>query len=234
MTDGYSPVYGFLKNPTLVDFPGRLAVVFFISGCNFRCGYCHNRELITPRKERISWQKLEEACYRFQQQWVDAAVITGGEPTLAPDLPDLLRFLKSQGWAVKLDTNGSRPDVLEGVIPMVDYVAMDVKCGLDAYQQLTSFNNVERIVRSVSLIKELASDYEFRTTVIESFHDDIQMKEVASLVQGARRFVLKPFLPHEDLPDPAYNSVARTSAERLHNLKEKFSHCADEVIVYGG
>lgn len=228
----YSPVYGFQKNPTLVDFPGHVAVLFFTSGCNFRCAFCHNSALIESRKG-FPWNDLREICERFKEQWVDGAVITGGEPTTEPELPELIELLKSFGWAVKLDTNGSRPDVLARVLPLVDFVAMDVKCGLDDYPKLCRFAKPEKIRASVELIKEKAAAYEFRTTIIGSYHNDDRMKNIASLVEGAQRYALQPFLPREDMPEVALRSEPRTPPERLACLHEMMRDCADEVVVLG-
>ncbi len=217
----------------MVDYPGHLAAVFLISGCNFRCGFCHNPELANAKAPTLEWAQVHDTCRRFQEQWVDGAVISGGEPTLAAGLVDLIQTLKSYHWAVKLDTNGSRPDVLKTVLPLVDYVAMDVKCGVDAYPQLTGFSEAERIERSVELIKRHACDYEFRTTVLPAFHDDCQMEAIGSLVEGAKRYVLQSFRPREDLPEEIWRAAPRTTTDRLHTIQEKLKSCAEHVVVSG-
>ena len=114
----------------MVDYPKHFAAVFFTSGCDFTCGFCHNATLIGKKQAGLSRDKLEEAAARFKKNWVNGVVITGGEPTGADDLLDLIHFFKDRfGFSVKLDTNGSNPHRLAECLPFVDYVAMDVKCG---------------------------------------------------------------------------------------------------------
>ena len=232
--DEPSPVYAYLQNPSMVDFAGRLAAVFFTTGCNFKCGFCHNAALMGTPRPGMSWRKLRKGCQRFASDWVDGAVITGGEPTLSPDLPDLIRFFKKYGWSVKLDTNGSSPEQLATCLPLVDYVAMDIKAGFSGYPALTGFDDVDLLRESIDLIKETAPDYEFRTTIIESFHDDDQMIEIAGMVAGARRYIVQPFVPSEELPVTAYREGTRTPTGRLEDVAALVSGCAEEVSVRGG
>ena len=228
-----SPVYGFLKNPSMVDFPGHMAAVFFTSGCNFTCGFCHNAELMAVKKRGISWERLKEACTHFRRDWVSGAVITGGEPTLSHRLPELIAFFRSFGWAVKLDTNGSMPDVLEALLPLVDYVAMDIKAGPDGYKELVGYDNVERIERSIELIQANAADYEFRTTIIEGFHDEKQMEGIGYLLNHAKRYIMQPFIPQDTLPDEKMRKLPRTSDGTMQFVRGLMQGCADEVIVRG-
>jgi len=217
----------------MVDFPGHMAAVFFVSGCNFNCRFCHNPSLLRRCQAGLSWQDLEKACARLVQEWAKAAVISGGEPTLADDLPELINFFKSLSWKVKLDTNGSRPGVLAECMPLVDYIAMDVKAGPSAYQRLTGFSDMDRITESITLLKEGDTDYELRTTVIESFHDDGQLLAIADMIRGARRYVLQPFVPREDMPDPEFRVFKRTSPDRLQQARELMEGCAAEIVVRG-
>jgi len=231
--DPDSPVYAFLKNPSMVDFAGHLAAVFFTSGCNFRCGFCHNASLLRRRKKGIPWARLETVCRKFAGQWVDAAVITGGEPTLAPGLCELMRFFRKLGWAVKLDTNGSNPKVLKECLSMADYVAMDVKAGASRYPELTGFAETDSIAKSIEFIRKKAADYEFRTTVIEGLHNDSQMLEIGAMIQGARRYVLQPFVPRDGLPDAVFENMPRTAPDRLKQIEMLIADCADEVRIRG-
>ena len=228
-----SPVYALLKNPSMLDFPGRLAAVFFISGCNFRCGFCHNPGLMRSRQKGIPWDQLEATCRKLADNWVDGAVIMGGEPTVAPDLIEVIQFFRSLGWAIKLDTNGSRPDALEEYLPLVSYVAMDVKAGPSGYAGLTGFGDMSAIRRSIALLRENARDYEFRTTVLESFHTDAQMKEIGELIRGGRRYVLQPFVPRDSISDPALQGKPRTSRERLLSIRNLLAGCAEEILIRG-
>jgi pyruvate formate lyase activating enzyme len=227
-------VYAYLEKPSMVDYPKRNAAVFFTSGCNFACGFCHNAALMGRKKAGLSWENLEVACSKFKKSWVNGVVITGGEPTCTEDLAGLIRFFKERfGLAVKLDTNGSNPDILAECLPLVDYVAMDIKCGLSAYPDLVRFPDTEKIRQSIALIRAEARDYEFRTTVIESVHTDEQMDEVKDAIHGSRRYALQAFVPRGELPGPEYRDLPRTTAARLHQLKQRMAGCADEILLRG-
>jgi pyruvate formate lyase activating enzyme len=224
-TDGLSPVHACLRQVSMVDFPDRLAAVFFVSGCNFRCGFCHNAALARTLPT-MSWSALDERCRRFRVEWADGAVVSGGEPTLHPDIEQLVDTLRNLGFAVKLDTNGSRPDRLAALLPKLDYVAMDLKTSLTDYEEMTGFADTNAISRSVALIKTIARDYEFRTTVIPDLHTEATMRAMLPLLEGAKRYTLQPFLPREDLPDPAMRALPRTP----HGLLEELAAIARPVV----
>ncbi len=227
-------IYAYLEKPSMVDFPQHYAAVFFVSGCGFTCGFCHNAPLMANRQSGLSLEKLDAACSRFKKEWVNGVVITGGEPTGADDLLELIRFFKERfGFAVKLDTNGSDPVKLRTCLPWVDYVAMDIKCGLPSYPEVVGFSAVERIQESIDLIRADAKDYEFRTTVISTIHTDKQMEAVRQIVQGSKRYILQPFIPREGLPQEEFRNVPRTTAARLCQLQDYMADCADEVLVRG-
>lgn len=229
-----SPVYAYLEKPSTVDYPRRFAAVFFVSGCGFSCGFCHNASLMGRKQEGLSWERLESACIHFSRNWVNGVVITGGEPTETEELPELIRFFKTRfDFAVKLDTNGARPERLAACLPLVDYVAMDIKCGMSAYPELVGFSDTDKIRESVRLIRSRARDYEFRTTVIEPVHTDAQMQEIRTLIQGSRRYAMQAFVPRDDLPGESYRTLPRTTAARLHRLKELMSGCAEEILLRG-
>jgi pyruvate formate lyase activating enzyme len=223
--DGESPVHAVLRRVSMVDFPGRIAAVLFVSGCNFRCGFCHNSAL-AARLPSMAWADLAARCRRFRLEWADGAVISGGEPTLSSDLTKLVDLLASLGFAVKLDTNGSCPDSLRAVLPKLDYVAMDLKTCLSDYESLTGFVDTDAIARSVGMIKADARDYEFRTTVIPGRHTEDTMRAMLPLLSGAKRYTLQPFLPRDDLPDPALRGLQRTP----HGLMESLAAVARPVV----
>lgn len=229
-----SPVYAYQRRPSLVDFEGHIAAVFFTTGCNFRCSFCHNADLLAVAKDGLSWDELRGVCRAFRAQWVSGAVISGGEPTLSPDLPDLIRFLKNDcGWAVKLDTNGSRPDVLAECLPMLDYVAVDVKAGLPSYPRLTGFRSTDSVARSVRLVIRGSCPYEFRTTVVGSFHNEEEMRAIGELVSGATRHVLQPFVPRDGLPDATLSFETRTAPDHLTAMREVMESYVDTVSIRG-
>jgi pyruvate formate lyase activating enzyme len=229
-----SSIYTYLEKPSMVDYPRHFAAVFFISGCEFTCGFCHNAALMGKRQSGLSWETLEAACTKFKQEWVNGIVITGGEPTSADDLVELIRFFKERfGFAVKLDTNGSNPERLAECLPLVDYVAMDIKCGLSAYPEFVDFPDIGKIQRSIDLVRSKAKDYEFRTTVIETVHTDDQMSEICEVVKGSKRYVLQAFVPRDELTEEHYRNAPRTTAARLHELKGLMTGCADEILLRG-
>lgn len=229
----HSPVYAFLENPSMIDYPGCLCGVFFVSGCNFSCGFCHNAPLMGKKQNGLPWSRLDEVCRRFQTQWVNAVCITGGEPTLAVDLMGLVHFFRNYGFKIKLDSNGALPDVLKECLPFTDYVAMDIKTGLSGYPELVGFTGTEELIQSVNLIKSSGVDHEFRTTVIEPVHTDEQMKEIGELIQVAQRYCLQPFIPKENLPGLKFRAWKRTSPARLRHLAHLMNPYADEIIVRG-
>lgn len=219
----------------MVDYPGMLSAVMFTTGCNFSCGFCHNATLMGRRREGLAWHELDEACGTFREQWVKAVTISGGEPTLwEDDLFKLVKFFAERGFKVKIDTNGSRPDVLSLVLPLVDCVAMDIKCSLASYPDFVGFSDIARIAESVALLKAECRNHEFRTTVIESFHSDEEMLAIRDLVMGARTYSLQPFLPRDDLPGEKFRHMRRTSPERMEELRQLMTGCADTVEVRGG
>lgn len=229
-----SPVYACMRNPSLVDFPGRMAAVFFVTGCNFRCGFCHNAPLLATARAGYTWKRLDELCTAFRRQWVEAVVLTGGEPTLAPGLLDAIGFFRQRGFTVKLDSNGSRPDALAAVLDQVAFVAMDVKCSLPRYPAFVGFPNPEPVARSIQLLIAGATPYEFRTTLIEAVHDDDEMHAIGETVRGATGYAVQAFVPRDDLPDPALRVAPRTRPQALQRAAEILRPYVGRVEIRGG
>lgn len=212
-----SPVFGILQNASMVDYPGQLAAVFFLTGCNFQCGFCHNAKLMGRAESAgLPWADVERACRQFRANWVAGAVVTGGEPTLNPGVFHVVEKLREWGFSIKLDTNGSRPQVLERLLPLVDYVAMDVKFAPADYPERAGFSDIEALTESIRLIRERARDYEFRTTVIAAWHGEDQIRAIGEWVRGAKRHVLQAFVPREELPAAECRAMPETSAKVLH------------------
>lgn len=228
-----SPVYAFLENPSMIDYPGSLCGVVFTSGCNFTCGFCHNATLMGAKQAGLSWERLNKICRQFKKNWVDAICITGGEPTLARDLAELIHSFRNYGFKIKLDSNGSHPEILEQCLPLIDYIAMDIKAGLSGYPEICGFSRTEKIEESVKLIMNSDVDYEFRTTIIESFHTDEQMLEAGELIRGAKRFVLQAFVPQDHLPGKEFRTMKRTTPQRLRAIEQLMAPYAEEIIVRG-
>lgn len=183
-------IIGGLQKTSLLDFPEKIAAIVFTMGCNFRCGYCHNPELINGEA------KIEEVFefLKTRQGKLDGVVITGGEPCLQKDLPEFIKQVKELGFAVKLDTNGSFPEMLEKVLPDLDYVAMDIKAPLEKYSQIVNVDvDTSKILKSIEVLKNGGVDYEFRTTVVKSQLSLEDFEKIGQLIQGAPRYYLQRF-----------------------------------------
>ncbi len=228
-----SALFARMLQPTMVDYPGKMAALFFTRGCNFRCGYCHNPSLLTGGEKAFTWQELAVFSDQYRRQWVDAVSISGGEPTLQPQLKATLEFFRKRGFLLKVDSNGSRPEVLQNILPLVDFMAMDIKCSLEKYPLLTGWKNPQAILASINLIKSSARDYEFRTTLIEGFHDDAEIIACAKLVQGAKRLVFQPFLPHPNLPEESFREKPRTRLSFLQHAVTLAAPWVEQCSVRG-
>jgi pyruvate formate lyase activating enzyme len=197
---------GGLQRVSLIDYPGLISAVVFTQGCNFRCPFCHNPELVDP--ERFDAPLDEGNVLGFLEKRrgkLDGISITGGEPTLQPDLASFAGRLKEMGFLVKVDTNGSRPDVLADLIAggQVDFIAMDVKAPLKKYDLLTVTRSSGLLIReSIGLVMASGLPYEFRTTAVPSLLTDRDFREIGKLVEGADRFVLQRYTRSKQL-DPA-------------------------------
>ncbi len=183
-----------IQPASMIDYPGKVSCVVFLAGCNLHCPYCHNPELALghmPQPVDTLW--LQEFLRR-RKGLLDAVVITGGEPTLNPRLPGLCRQIKQAGFAVKLDTNGTCPDVIARLLDngLVDYLAMDIKTLPGAYRPDFCSRDVRRaLLQSIELLMTRAPDYEFRTTCVAPYIDAAVIEKIGSLVRGARRYFLQ-------------------------------------------
>lgn len=175
-----------LQKMTLLDYPGKVACTVFLSGCNFRCPFCHNSQLLGAGAEKIMDPEQFLGFLKGRQGLLDAVCVSGGEPTLTPGLEELLRSIKALGYSVKLDTNGSRPEVLKKLVQqgLVDHVAMDVKNSPSRYAQTVGLSQVDltAIEESLRFLLEGSVPYELRTTVVLPLHDDGSIEEMGSWV----------------------------------------------------
>jgi pyruvate formate lyase activating enzyme len=207
---------------TLIDYPNRVAALIYTPLCNFRCPFCHNSELVLPEKIRkLQLIPENDILYflREREKFLDALCITGGEPTLQEDLPRFIGRVKQLGLLVKLDTNGSRPEVLKELFDnhLLDYVAMDVKGPATRYAELAGAHvDVDMIRRSIQLIIDRAPNYEFRTTVAPTITAE-DIEDTVELVQRAKRYFLQPFVvpTDKDLVDPSWNNKIALSKNEL-------------------
>ena len=215
---------GLLKNST-IDYPGKLSCGIFLSGCNFDCPYCHNPELARGCSRRAA-EFDPDSVYRFietRKGFLDGVVISGGEPTLQADLYDLCRNIKAMGYPVKLDTNGSRPQVLERLIAegLVDYIAMDLKTDPVKYATYIQSNcNVKAILSSIQVIMNSTVAYEFRTTCVKPIVTARIIENISRLIQGAAVYALQRFHKSEMLHPEFFKEASyEYNADELKRLK---------------
>lgn len=192
-----------LNKTTLLDYPGRVAATVFTGGCNFRCPFCHNAGLVLTPSSAETYS--EEDVFSFlskRKNVLQGVCITGGEPTLQADLPEFIAKIKKLGYAVKLDTNGYKPEVLRDLLAagLLDYVAMDIKNCLSKYEFTTGVeSDVEKIKASVELLKSSGIDYEFRTTVVKEFHSREDLLQIGQWIKGCPKYYLQQFVESENI-----------------------------------
>ena len=186
---------GGIQKTSLIDFPNGLSTVLFTRGCNFKCPYCHNSELLMLDGEKLNRDELMAELAR-RAHLIDAVVFSGGECTLSDDLYDMVVAVRKMGYKVKIDTNGTNPEILEKLFSesLVDYVAMDIKAPPEKYQQVTGVPvDIGDLERSISLIKAHMDNYEFRTTVCQELLTRDEMIAIAYWIKGSKRYVLQNF-----------------------------------------
>ena len=194
---------GGIQKLSLVDYPGKVAASIFTIGCNFRCGFCHNPKLVLPEcyTETLDENDILDFL-KSRTGKLDAAVISGGEPTLHQDLPDFIKKIKDMGYLVKLDSQGSNPDMLKKLLDakLLDFIAMDIKAPLEKYSKIMSWEIDPKIIKkSIKLIKNSGLDYEFRTTVVKSQLSFEDFHAIGKAIRGAKRFALQHFKPNPEM-----------------------------------
>lgn len=201
-----------LQKTTLLDFPGKLACTVFTSGCNFRCPFCHNASLVTrpSEVENISVENFFSYLEK-RKGLLDGVCITGGEPMINKDIEDFIKSIKETGLLVKLDTNGSFPDRLEGLLDsgLVDYVAMDIKNSLSKYAHTAGVDpdfDTDCILRSINIIMNKAKEYEFRTTVVRELHDKEDILSIAQMLIGTNKYFLQKYTDSGDILCSGYSA----------------------------
>ena len=229
-----------LQKMTLLDYPGRVACTVFLGGCNFRCPFCHNSELLDGTAEPIMAQQTLLSFLEKRKGLLDGVCITGGEPTLQRDLPALLSAVKALGYAVKLDTNGYRPEILKDLVGqgLVDYVAMDVKNSPARYAETAGLPELDiaRIEESLTFLLSDSVDYELRTTVAEPLHDRQAMADIVRWLEKispdnkARRFFIQPFADRDTV---IFAGLKTPETAELTAFQEILTHCAEQVSIRG-
>ncbi len=209
-------IIGGIRKTTLIDYPGRIASMVFTRGCTFACPWCHNGTLL-DEGESISTEDFF-SFLESRKKLIDGVVVSGGEPTIHGDIEDFLARIRETGLAVKLDTNGSLPQVLERILDLslVDYVAMDVKAPLRDYGKVVGVDGYEdAIKKSISLIMERAPDYEFRTTFVPGLHNQDSAAGIGKLIEGAKAYYLQYFRPVGTILSPEYRTIRASNRDEL-------------------
>lgn len=219
---------GGLKKFSVIDYPGKTAAVIFTQGCNFRCPFCFNRELvleeyyqpIIPEDEIFSFLKKREGQ-------LEGVVVTGGEPTVHDDLPEFLRKIRRMSYLIKLDTNGSNPSMLKQIIneKLTDYVAMDIKAPLNKYDVLAGIPvDINNIKESTLTIMKSDIEHEFRTTAVKALLSPKDLKEISSFVGNDHRYMIQSFIPQENILDRNLLGKECYSDEEICSFQESLGH----------
>lgn len=222
-------IAGFQKT-SFVDYPGNICATIFTAGCNMRCPYCHNAKLVSFRQDVTFPEEDILAHLEEKKHLLDGICITGGEPTLQKDLLDFIKKVKAIGLKIKLDSNGSNPDVLRKCIPYVDFIAMDIKQLPSKYQKTAGTAILAKVIEdSINLIKSSGVDYEFRTTVVPQFTNKEDILNIAEYLKGSKKYALQQFVPSSGMFD--LNLKEKYSTKELKELGEKIKNNFDEIEV---
>jgi pyruvate formate lyase activating enzyme len=213
-----------LQRLSLIDYPGKLCATIFTAGCNFRCPYCYNENIVLdyPAMPKIPEDKIIEFLHP-RLGFLDGVCVTGGEPTIHRELPKFLGRLKSIGSLVKLDTNGSRPKALAYVMEkgLVNYIALDVKVPLGRYEETVRYRvKPEGLKETIKLIRRSGVDHEFRTTVVPGLLDGDDLEEIAMTLAGSKRYVLQQFRPGKTLC-PDFKDVKPYSEAEMRQFRDR-------------
>jgi len=225
---------GGFQKVSLIDYPGKICAIIFTQGCNFRCPYCHNPELINLSDSQNLINEEEILLFlRMRKGKLDAVVITGGEPTLQQDLIEFLRKIREMGYLIKLDTNGSYPELIEKIIKLkiVDYLTMDVKAPLEKYQEITNSKvNPDIIRKSIESIMKSGADYEFRTTLVKSQLNKEDIIEIGKLIKDSKLYVLQKFVPSKTL-NPKFLNETTYSNEEFEYFKDILGNYVTKCLI---
>ncbi len=215
-----------LQKMTLLDFPGHVACTVFLGGCDLRCPFCHNFELADGSAKPVMDDAELFKFLKKRQGLLDGVAVTGGEPCLHESLPDLLRAIRDLGFAVKLDTNGFRPSMLHRLMEegLVDYVAMDIKNSPAKYAVTSGMQSLDLrpLQESITLLVGGNIDYEFRTTVVQEFHEAADFEEIGQMILGARRYFLQCFTDRDSVPFEGLHAPSVDSLQEYASIARKY------------
>ncbi len=223
-----------LEKLSLVDFDGVVACTLFTSGCNFRCGFCHNSPLVL--KENLE-EIIEEEIFSYlekRKHVIEGVCISGGEPTMEKNLPEFIQKLKQKGLKVKLDTNGTNPEMLQNLLSekLIDYVAMDIKSDKQTYSNVIGIKNYNTasVEKSVNILLNSKLEYEFRTTLIKEFHTKEVIENISSWIKGAKKYALQKYVYRDTCLG---NKLSLVEKEKAEEFKAILSKNIQTVILRG-
>ncbi|MEM2104741.1 MAG: anaerobic ribonucleoside-triphosphate reductase activating protein [Candidatus Bathyarchaeia archaeon] len=218
-----------IQKTSLIDFPDKVAAVLFTPGCNLCCPYCYNWRIVVNPKPPFLNEETALKILEERKKYVDAVVITGGEPTIHKELPKLLKKLKEKGFTVKLDTNGFNPQVLKECLPYVDYVALDVKTSLRKYH-LLGVKDATMLLQTIEMLINGKVEYEFRTTVVPKIVEEEDITVIGETVKGAKNYALQQFIPGDSLSQE-YRDVKPYPPETLERYMKILQEYVDNIIT---
>lgn len=225
---------GGLQKVSLIDYPGLISAIIFLQGCNFKCSYCHNPELVDPGLFQPCVKEKDVLDFlNTRRGKLDAVAITGGEPTIQNNLMPFIKQIKKMGFAVKMDTNGSQPQVIKALLAekLLDFIAMDIKAPLEKYKSIAKVPvKFDVIKESIKLILKAKIPYEFRTTVVQSQLDEKDILNIAKLISGASHYVIQNFVPTKTL-DKKFLKEKSHPDEILQKIKKRLEHQIPSVTI---
>jgi pyruvate formate lyase activating enzyme len=228
---------GGLQKLTLIDYPGKIAVTVFTIGCNFRCPFCHNPELVIPSPGETG-SISEKEFFEFlktRKGKLEGVCITGGEPTIQSDLLEFSRKIKKMGFLIKLDSNGMRPDVIKKGLKegLFDFIAMDIKSSLDNYEKASGCKtDIERIKLSVDLIRNSGIDYEFRTTVVPGIHYYKDFDKIAKWLKGSKKYTLQEYRNEGKVLDQEFAGKKYKKVLNLEEIKKRIKDSFENIEIH--
>ena len=247
---------GGIQTLSLLDFPKKVSAIVFLAGCNFRCGFCHNPQFVIPEQIKKLQKDLipERKFFAFlesRKDFLDGVVVSGGEPTIHPDLISFIEKIKDIGFLVKLDTNGTNPEMIKTLLEkkLIDYFAMDIKSSPQNLERIcrpvgkspqppltrgskTDSSLQEKIKKSRDLILNSSIDHEFRTTVLQEFHDEKEIEAIAKFCEGTNKYTIQNFRPEKTL-DEKFGSFHGFLPKKLARFKKVAEKYVKNVVVLG-
>jgi pyruvate formate lyase activating enzyme len=218
-----------LQKVSLIDYPNKIASVLFTPGCNLRCGFCHNWRIAVDPKPPFMQEAVALKILERRKKYVDAVVVTGGEPCMHKELPRFLAKLKERGFQIKLDTNGFYPEVLEECLAHVDYVALDVKTSLEKYKLLGA-KSTNGLLRTVEMLKMGKVAYEFRTTVVPEIISSEDVAKICELAKGVKTHAFQQFVPYDTL-EKRFEELKPYAPELINEFAENMKGYAENVVL---